>query len=910
MDILDFVFSKKTINSILTQICIGVFTFFICSTSKFLLLDSNFKSLLIIDVSVILIGIYIIGLVLYNKMKKKYRFSFQQRTIAFSIFMFCLFVTICDAINGAFEVLKFSFCEVVGVIHLIGIVALIIFTLMFNKAKNQSSNTSYYFAEDNPFENIQSPISEDIINIILKYELKKSFSIGLIGSWGQGKSSLIEAIKNSFNKKKDKLITFTFNPSLTHRKEDIIKSYFNELNEALSPYSGFLSSNIVSYVNQISDVISKKGFNEVKFFKSTHSESIMYSKISNEISALDRKLVIYIEDLDRLGKEEIFEVLKMIKNSSNFPNTIFIVTFDKEYVQNEICGDDITKKKYLDKFFQLEYVLRAFDKKELLENFKKILLESNFYLEQEKTLKDWLNNLFEILERHNFFETNITNMRDVKRFANNVILNLKMNNEIYSRLNPFDFANFIRFKYNYWTEFNYFCNNHNEFFEPLKSSPLSLVLDKDIYKNLPNLFEKTDLKFLFEAMFTHNHKYNAIGDKMNEGTYDTILNPENLNMLLFEMDGINFFTENELVELFNLKDGWEELIKSYSNLKVQHLIHKIQSESSKDQNSQNILDILFYLYETKPDYNFYGSYDNQIYSTIKNQKETQENLLEHLENQFLSNSKINDFHKITFINYVFKIPNSSLLSYSKINKFTQLYLKNLFNELSVEWLESDDRFFKYHALCKSILGESDLNKVCIRFLNSLENLESFCKQQLNSDISLPSFYRLSDFVEQLFQFKIEFEKFLKSHKYSKTLDGQEFYKFVFILNRISSSGSIKFVFNKFKLIKNTSNHFSLSDIEKERRNTNLYFITRTSEINFHKENDKMRLLFRDNNDFEVVSYNNQIIVISTFLLNYEKTKAVVFELLEKEGFTVNIDDLVIRNKNIELFDIQTGITEQ
>ncbi|MCP4354831.1 MAG: hypothetical protein GY793_04215 [Proteobacteria bacterium] len=59
-------------------------------------------------------------------------------------------------------------------------------------------------------------------------------------------------------------------------------------------------------------------------------------RISQSLEKLDKKLVVIIDDIDRLSKEEIQEVFKSVKQVLDFPNIIFILSFDKTHVAHQI----------------------------------------------------------------------------------------------------------------------------------------------------------------------------------------------------------------------------------------------------------------------------------------------------------------------------------------------------------------------------------------------------------------------------------------------------------------------------------------------------------------------------------------------------------------------------------------------
>src|SRR5690606_30653251 len=78
-------------------------------------------------------------------------------------------------------------------------------------------------------------------------------------------------------------------------------------------------------------------------------------KINDMMNNLSRKVIMIIDDLDRLHNDEVIEVLRLISNTANFSNIVYIVAYDKEYVEHSIKKlNERTYKNYLDKIFQIE----------------------------------------------------------------------------------------------------------------------------------------------------------------------------------------------------------------------------------------------------------------------------------------------------------------------------------------------------------------------------------------------------------------------------------------------------------------------------------------------------------------------------------------------------------------------------
>lgn len=146
-------------------------------------------------------------------------------------------------------------------------------------------------------------------------------------------------------------------------------------------------------------------------------------KISEGLNLLDGNLYILIDDIDRLQKEEIFEVLKLIRNTADFNHIVYVVTFDKEYVASSLKELGIVRNdEYLKKIFQVELKFPMFEQYLLTHLFKEKLQAHTHYQEE---LQKQLNKLEYILSKADvvIYEY-ISNFRDVKRLVNEFILNL------------------------------------------------------------------------------------------------------------------------------------------------------------------------------------------------------------------------------------------------------------------------------------------------------------------------------------------------------------------------------------------------------------------------------------------------------------------------------------------------------
>ena len=78
------------------------------------------------------------------------------------------------------------------------------------------------------------------------------------------------------------------------------------------------------------DVINENKI--ISFLFNTHkiwNKELEKDKINTAIKRLPKRIIVIIEDFDRLLANEIIEVFKLIDGNASFTNLIFITAYDK-----------------------------------------------------------------------------------------------------------------------------------------------------------------------------------------------------------------------------------------------------------------------------------------------------------------------------------------------------------------------------------------------------------------------------------------------------------------------------------------------------------------------------------------------------------------------------------------------------
>lgn len=207
-----------------------------------------------------------------------------------------------------------------------------------------------------------------------------AFTLGLTAPWGAGKTSFMLAMKDYLEKRhSDETILLDFNPWMYRKAPNLTQIFFEELSRALATYSSALASGFMQYVDYI---LSKENNTWIQLgarllpqgFKAK-STSKQYELLKKKICKLGKKIMIFIDDVDRLDSEELIELFSLVRNISSFPNMSYILAYDKEYVAYQLQKKfDKHTDRYMEKIVQAEYPLAKITPEQLKEAFAKELV--------------------------------------------------------------------------------------------------------------------------------------------------------------------------------------------------------------------------------------------------------------------------------------------------------------------------------------------------------------------------------------------------------------------------------------------------------------------------------------------------------------------------------------------------------
>lgn len=309
------------------------------------------------------------------------------------------------------------------------------------------------YQEDNPIKTIDEDIlgieeyTEYLGNVIFNYlsrGSKESLVMGICGEWGSGKTSIInlslEQVKLKFNEEQlgdYKPIVLNFDPWNFSNQSNLIQQFFSEISiklenenipklknigEKLRTYSSKIVPPIAivsTLINPATAPINNLVTNYVNSLNS--DDNIDLYSIKKDIDTLlerqDNKIIIVIDDIDRLTKPEIQQIFQLVKSLGDFSNTLYVLSFDRDIISKSLDDLDIYDgSNYLKKIVPLTLDIPSILEVELRELYMNYMQD---FLNQHKLpLGKYSKELIDIYD--NFLKNQIKNLRDLKRLMNHI----------------------------------------------------------------------------------------------------------------------------------------------------------------------------------------------------------------------------------------------------------------------------------------------------------------------------------------------------------------------------------------------------------------------------------------------------------------------------------------------------------
>lgn len=414
------------------------------------------------------------------------------------------------------------------------------------------------------------------------------FVFGIHGKWGTGKSTFMKLINKKLEKNfytieinpweydENQNFTTIFLAKLYDKvKEKIFFRGKNSGNEFIKSIFEPLKLSLGGKLLKLEYDFSKFSVDQQKkvidsFVSENFALKESINKLLNENLFENKKVIVFIDDLDRCSIEKIMQVIESIKLIFNSQNCIFFLACDTSYLEGAIStkhkdfidfterkqksdnGENIKKnfsREYLEKIIQIPFYIPPISKESIKKYIKSVLINKR---KRPKKIN---------IDKENLFETFTNELGD--QFISEIIVVANLNPRRIKRILNLIFLNytFMRFKD---------TENYNVKID-IKLASL-LVIIREVYPEYykVKLSSETDCLKTFKDFFEQYYKE----DKCKNDSEDEIENYEKNNM----NNNFNIIYGN-VYELFKIYFKYGKIDKNKLNVQLKNIMQYISVSS-------------------------------------------------------------------------------------------------------------------------------------------------------------------------------------------------------------------------------------------------------------------------------------------------------------------------------------------
>ena len=209
---------------------------------------------------------------------------------------------------------------------------------------------------------------ERMAHDVLHAPAARGFIVSVMGEWGTGKTSVLRLVEETIG---DRAVSLWFNPWLFSSTEELISRFFSEMAAQLEGYQDEEISNLAGRVASYGKALAPfaqilvpglgtvmhagaeamRGAAEGKRVSTRER----YNALADALAEFSKRVVVYVDDIDRLRDDEIREVMRLVKLVGDLPSVVYVLAYDRARVEQALGDDRQQGRAYIEKIVQLPH---------------------------------------------------------------------------------------------------------------------------------------------------------------------------------------------------------------------------------------------------------------------------------------------------------------------------------------------------------------------------------------------------------------------------------------------------------------------------------------------------------------------------------------------------------------------------
>lgn len=220
----------------------------------------------------------------------------------------------------------------------------------------------------------RAPFAERIAGVLRDIRPGGNMVIGIHGPWGDGKTTVLNLIRAELEAT-EAAIVLEFNPWRFTDEPAMLRGFFGALAETIRAKITTKAEDIAGWIEEVGQYAAwadgrLEKIVDVAGKKASAGLETLRLRLSDALSKSGKRIVVLVDDIDRLDKHETYTLFRLIKACADFPNVCYVLAFDDVAVARSLGerygnGDEASGRAFLEKIIQVPLKLPVAAKEDL-----------------------------------------------------------------------------------------------------------------------------------------------------------------------------------------------------------------------------------------------------------------------------------------------------------------------------------------------------------------------------------------------------------------------------------------------------------------------------------------------------------------------------------------------------------------
>jgi len=229
---------------------------------------------------------------------------------------------------------------------------------------------------DEPGQDVlgRNPLADALGEELNRVDVSRGAVAAITGAWGSGKTSLMNLTAKRLGGMTG-IRLIEFNPWLFSGAEELAGAFLGELAaqlrdlesrgdrarrvaaevaDSVGQYATALSAlRFIPGVGPVQDSIEAAAKQGAAVLRGETSLAAQRSAALAALRNLDGRIIVLVDDIDRLTRTEIRDLFRTVRLTASFPNVVYLMCLDREVIEKALDEEGFSGRAYLESYRKL-----------------------------------------------------------------------------------------------------------------------------------------------------------------------------------------------------------------------------------------------------------------------------------------------------------------------------------------------------------------------------------------------------------------------------------------------------------------------------------------------------------------------------------------------------------------------------